>query len=380
MRFWIPAALALALGLAGCATTGRAPQSDTAPSAALTPRPAEPAPQIAADVAPPMPGPGGPGPFDGLAGWAQDDHAAALSAFAAGCGAGRDPVGARVCRLARTLGSLDEISARGFFEKHFRPEPMSQQGLLTAYFTPIYEARDHVGGEFTAPVRPRPADLRRQKPDGGPVPAYADRASIEDRPAHDALAWMRPEDLFFLQIQGSGILTYPDGAQVRAVYDGSNGAPFLGLAAAMRQSGLLADVDTSAETIHAWLAAHRGRKAEAVMRLNKRYVFFRLEPDDGVEPSGAAGKRLVPGRALAVDPTRHGMGELLWVDATAPVLTGAFPAYRRLAMALDTGGAIKGEVRADLYLGRGPAAGQEAGRVRHVLKLYRLTPIAEPAS
>jgi membrane-bound lytic murein transglycosylase A len=73
------------------------------------------------------------------------------------------------------------------------------------------------------------------------------------------------------------------------------------------------------------------------------------------------------------------MGELLWVDATAPALTGAFPAYRRLAMALDTGGAIKGDARADLYLGRGPEAGLEAGRVRHVLKLYRLTPIADSA-
>ena len=110
------------------------------------------------------------------------------------------------------------------------------------------------------------------------------------------------------------------------------------------------------------------------MRLNPRYVFFSLAPDDGRQPVGAANVPLPPGRALAVDPAFHPMGELYWIDASAPILNGAFPAYRRLAMALDTGGAIKGDVRADLYLGQGAAAGAEAGRVRHTLRLYRLVP------
>ena len=379
MRFWIPAVLALALGLAGCVTTGHGPQSARAPPAPSRPPP--PPPPLAERTPPSaVVAPRAPGPFDTLTGWAQDDHAAALSAFAAGCGAARDPAETRVCRLARAHGPFAEASARDFFERNFRPEPLPAVGLLTAYFTPVYEARDRRSDEFSAPVRPRPADLPRPHADGGPAPAYSDRSSIENRPAHNALAWMKPEDLFFLQIQGSGVLAYPDGSQLRAVFDGSNGAPFTGLAAPMRQAGLLADADTSAEAIHAWLAANRGPKAAAVMRLDRRYVFFRLEPDDGIEPSGAAGQRLVPGRALAVDPSRHVMGELLWVDATAPALSGAFPAYRRLAMALDTGGAIKGDVRADLYLGRGPEAGLEAGRVRHVLRLYRLAPVADPAS
>ena len=381
MRFWIPAVLALALGLTGCATTEHAPKSATvlAPYVASSPAPAPP--QLKAEALPSAPDtPAVVGPFDGLPGWAQDDHAAALIAFAAGCGAARDPREARICQAAKVHGPFEESEARVFFERNFRPEPLSTPGLLTAYFTPVYEARDHADGEFTAPVRPRPVDLPRRRADGGPVAPYADRSLIECRPAHNALAWMRPEDLFFLQIQGSGVLAYPDGSQLRAVFDGSNGAPFLGLAAPMRHAGLLADADTSAETIHAWLAVNRGAKAEAVMRLNRRYVFFRLEPDDGIEPSGAAGQRLIPGRALAVDPARHGMGELLWLDASAPALAGAFPNYRRLAMALDTGGAIKGDVRADLYLGRGPEAGLEAGRVRHTLRLYRLTPIDAPPS
>jgi membrane-bound lytic murein transglycosylase A len=110
------------------------------------------------------------------------------------------------------------------------------------------------------------------------------------------------------------------------------------------------------------------------MQLNPRYAFFRLEPDDGRPPVGAANVPLPAGRAVAVDRTQHAMGELLWVDAEAPLLQGALPIYRRLTVALDTGGAIQGQVRADLYLGEGPVAGAEAGRVRHTLRLFRLVP------
>ena len=312
--------------------------------------------------------------FAALPGWAEDDHAAAFAAFAAGCRASHDPDLAETCREAVAQGPLDETDARQFFETHFRPERLAATGLLTASFTPVYEARRQHEGEFSEPVRPRPADLPRQAAAGGPG-VYADRAEIDRWPAADALAWMRPEDLLFLQIQGSGVLTFPAGDRWRAVFDGANGAPFVGLAAPMRRLGLL-DQDTSGDRIRAWLADHRGAGAQSVIEMDPRYVFFRLEPDDGAEPAGAAGYHLIPGRALAVDPALHGMGELLWVDASAPALPGAFPRYRRLAMALDTGSAIKGGVRADLYLGRGPDAGVEAGRVRHVLTLYRLVPIA----
>jgi membrane-bound lytic murein transglycosylase A len=269
--------------------------------------------------------------------------------------------------------SLGEAAARQFLETHFRPERLGESGLLTAYFTPVYQARHQPEGPFTAPVRPRPPDLPRQAAAGGTA-AYADRAEIDRWPAPDALAWMKPEDLLFLQIQGSGVLTFPEGDQWRAVFDGANGAPFVGIAAPMRRQGLL-DQDTSAETIRGWLADHRGAEADGVIELDPRYVFFRLQPDDGGEPAGAAGVRLVPGRALAIDLAAHGMGEVLWIDASAPALPDAFPRYRRLAMALDTGGAIKGGVRADLYLGRGAEAGVEAGRVRHQLTLYRLVPV-----
>jgi membrane-bound lytic murein transglycosylase A len=361
--------------LAGCATAParRAAEHFPPPPPPLAVAPLPPPPPLAVSPAPQAP----PNAFTGLEGWAQEDHVSALRAVSAACAvSSRDPAMARVCGRARMLTALDDGDARIFMETNFRPQPLGTDGLLTAYFTPVYEARLVREGEFTAPVRPRPVDLPPQST--GSAARYPDRSLIERRPARDAVAWMRPEDLFFLQIQGSGVLEVPGFAPMRAVFDGSNGAPFLGLAAPMREAGLLADANTSADAIHAWLADHRGPEADAIMRLDRRYVFFRLQPDDGGEPAGAAGLKLIPGRALAVDPAEHAMGEVLWVDASAPSLSGAFPVYRRVAMALDTGGAIKGQARADLYLGRGAQAGMEAGRVRHVLRLYRLIPLDTP--
>jgi membrane-bound lytic murein transglycosylase A len=346
--------------------------------------------------------PAGPGPvtpivepssglsFGQLQGWSQEDHLAALDAFRQGCGVAKDPGLAAVCRLARAERTVDDAEARRFLETHFRPEPVAGQGLLTAYFAPEYEARMSRSAEFSAPMRGKPADLitldlSQFEPglvgkkltgevEGGQFVPYLDRAAIEASPEGRPLAWMRPEELFFLQIQGSGILTLPDGRRVRAAFAAHNGRPFVGIATPMRDKGLLPDNNTSGDAIRAWLADHRGPEADAVMRLNPRYVFFQTLPDDGKQAVGAAGIALPAGRAIAVDPSKHAMGELYWLDASAPKLAGAFPAYRRLAVALDVGGAIKGEVRADLYTGTGAAAGAEAGRVRHDLRLYRLVP------
>ncbi len=266
---------------------------------------------------------------------------------------------------------------------------VSGPGVLTGYFAPEYPARATPDADFSAAVRPRPSDMMvsppgpddapgkklvRQVSDGGESWSYPDRAGIELTPATDALAYMRPEDLFFLQIQGSGILTFPDGRRLRAGYAGDNGRPFVAIASAMVRRGLLPADQASATSIRTWLRTHRG-EAQAVMDLDPRYVFFSLQPDDGSEPAGAAGVHLTAGRSVAVDPSQHSYGELDWIDATAPVLVGAPRTYRRLVMALDTGSAIKGNARADLYFGRGEAAGLEAGRVRHTLLLFRLVPI-----
>jgi membrane-bound lytic murein transglycosylase A len=311
-----------------------------------------------------------------LPGWNAEDHAGALRAVAAACAVSREGALSDVCQQAATFDFLDEAGARAFLEANFRAVPVGQAGRLTGYYMPVYQASPVRIGEFTAPVRPAPIDLpARDASTSGRAP-YPVRGAIEARPAPDALAWMRPEDLFFMQIQGSGVLAFTGGLEEKAVFAGDNGAPFVGIASPMRAQGLLGDQETSGEAIHAWLADHRGPEADAIMRLDPRYIFFSLTRDDGSDPFGAAGVRLVPGRSLAVDPARHAMGELLWVDAAAPALAGAWPTYRRLGVTLDTGGAIKGPVRADLYLGRGPEAGLEAGRIRHSLSLYRLVPTA----
>jgi len=373
-------AVLVSLTLAACTTT--APPVATGP--------------VAPPAAPSLPTapttPSGPVlAFNTLPGWQEEDHLAALDAFRAGCGVARDQEMARVCRLARTDGPRDDWGARLFLEANFRPQAVGDQGLLTAYFAPKYDARMSRSDEFSAPVRGVPSDLvvldlgafepsfagkkvtGRVK--GGKFEPYPDRKTIEASPIDKPLAWMRPEELFFLQIQGSGVLVMPDGRRLRAAFAGGNGKPFVGIAKAMRDRGLLPDNNTSGDAIRTWLADNRGPKADEIMQLNPRYIFFKLSEDDGKEPVGSAGVPLPAGRAIAVDPSRHAMGGLFWLDAAAPKLAGAFPVYRRLAVALDVGGAIKGEVRADLYTGTGATAGAEAGRVRHDLRMYRLVPI-----
>jgi len=374
--------------LAACASTE--------PTRPVAPEPPSPQAQNlpSPGYVPSLPHEGGLSLAD-LPGWAREDHAEALRAFAQTCGQVRLSQLAEVCRRARSLGPVGDSDARAFLEANFRAQPVAGRGLLTAYFAPEYEARLSRRGEFTAAVRARPADLitldlgafdpalagrkfSAKLVDGQLIP-YPDRAAIEAEDPDQPLAYMRPEDLFFLQIQGSGVLRLPDGRRFKASYVASNGRPFIGIANVLRDRGDLPPDNTSGDAIRAWLADHRGPTADEVMRKDPRYTFFKLVPDDGIEPIGAAGAPLIPGRALAMDPTRHALGGLYWIDASAPSLNGAFPTYQRLAMALDVGAAIKGDVRADLYLGRGDAAGQEAGRVRHSLTLYALEPIASGA-
>jgi membrane-bound lytic murein transglycosylase A len=354
-------ATGLAVALCACAAQGQPDTPTPAPVISLPP--VAPAPAVAAP--PPS---SALRPLASLPGWAQEDHLAALKAFQAGCGAARAPEWKAVCVRARGALALDDATARTFFETNFSAEPPSPTGMLTAYFSPEYPAQDEPDEIFSAPVRPRPPDSADDPRLGAP------RAEIESEPAVGAKAFMKAEDLFFLQIQGSGVLVFPDGRRMKAVYAGDNGQPFTAIARPMLRAGLLPADRLSGDAIRGWLSDPRGTEADAVMDKNTRYIFFDLVPDDGREPAGAAGIPLTAGRAIAVDPSFHRYGALYWVDADAPTLRGAVPAYRRLALALDTGAAIRGERRADLYIGRGDEAGREAGRVKHVLNLVRLIP------
>ncbi|WP_298745901.1 MltA domain-containing protein [uncultured Brevundimonas sp.] len=355
-------AAALTLVLAACAS-GPAP----APAPAPAPGP-EPAGPAAAGLSPAA-----------VPGWGEEDHLAAFDAWADSCRVARDPAARVQCdralQLRRGPGAVTPTLARAFLESGFSVVEAETAdggpGLLTAYFAPEYPARRRPDAEFDAPVLAPPAGWRR----GQVLP---ERTAIEAAPEAVSgaapLAWMRAEDLFFLQIQGSGYLTFEDGARVRAAYAGDNGRPFTGIARPMAERGLLPPDGTSGEAIRAWLAARRGPEARAVMALNPRYIFFGLDADDGGDPAGAAGVPLPARRAIAVDPAHWRYGDLVWISADGGDLAGARGGYRGLVVALDTGSAIRGPVRADLYMGRGAAAGDEAGAVRHPLRMWRLVP------
>ena len=348
--------------LAGCAT------STVEPPSAPPVRPSAPA-------APPAQVSTLPGP-QSLPGWADEDHLAAFQAYADTCRVARDPASARQCERAqdikRTSRPVTPSMARAFFDTGFavveaRPAE-GRSPLLTAYFAPEYPARRTPDPEFDTPVLGRPSGWSRGQ-------VLDERAVIEaGPPPSPPLAWMRAEDLFFLQIQGSGYLTFEDGSKARAAYAADNGRPFVGIARPMEERGLLPTNGTSGEAIRAWLAAHRGREAREITALNPRYIYFALDPDDGGHPAGAAGLPLPARRASAVDPASWTYGDLVWISADAGALIGARHSYSGLVMALDTGSAIRGPVRADLYMGRGEAAGAEAGAVRHPLRMWRLVP------
>ncbi|HYC68517.1 MltA domain-containing protein [Brevundimonas sp.] len=370
MRSAPAAALALALlAMAACATP-------PGPAAPAGPAPAPPAP--AGPSAPGPTPPAGESPAI-LPGWADEDHLAAFNAWTDSCRVSRDRAAqgqcARAMQIRRTSKPVTPSMARAFFESGFSVVAAETEdggpGLLTAYFAPEYAARRSPDGEFDRPVLAPPAGWTR----GQTLPP---RAEIEADPqamsGAPPLAWMRAEDLFFMQIQGSGYLTFADGSKARAAYAADNGRPFTGIARPMAEQGLLPPNGTSGEAIRAWLAAHRGPEAQAVMALNARYIFFSLDPDDGGDPNGAAGVPLPARRAIAVDPAHWRYGDLVWISADGGNLAGARGSYRGLVMALDTGSAIRGPVRADLYMGRGAAAGEEAGAVRHPLRMWRLVP------
>ena len=355
------AALTLTILAAGCATT---------PAAAPASQPSTPAPPPASAAA--------RSPAS-LPGWSGEDHLAAFEAYALGCTASREAAArvqcARAMQIRQTSRPVTQAAARAFFETGFTVVEAGtadgRPGLLTSYFAPEYPARTRPDAEFDAPVLARPAGWTP----GQTLPV---RAEIEADPERASgappLAWMRAEDLFFLQIQGSGYLTLEDGSRVRAAYAADNGQRFTGIAAPMAERGLLPRDGTSGDAIRAWLAAHRGPEAREVMALNPRYIFFKLDPDDGGDPAGAAGIPLPARRAIAVDPASWRYGDLVWISADGGNLTGARGSYQGLVVALDTGSAIRGPVRADLYMGRGAAAGAEAGSVRHPLRMWRLVP------
>jgi len=351
--------------------------------------------------------------FSNLDGWADDDHAAAYKAFRAGCRPflGRRPAAdprpiyralGDVCRLAAAAGTeLDQPTARAFFEDNFQPVRIARlgesTGLLTGYYEPIVDGSRFPNPEFHTPIYRRPPDLlvNGKQATKGALPnrasigrlsakkkieRYFDRAAIEKGALdgqHLEICWIRdPWEAMNIQIQGSVRVRLEDGTTVRLNYDAHNGHPYTAVGRALIERKLVAREDMSMERIRQWMALNPDQARE-VRGINKSFVFFRITGlNTETEPPGAQGVPLTPGRSIAVDRI-HVFGTPFFIQAELPIdEPRATTPFRRLMVAQDTGSAIVGPARADLYFGAGPRAGRIAGRIRQQGRFVMLLPRA----
>ena len=343
--------------------------------------------------------------FSDLEGWRDDAQGEALAAFLRSCKkfatapAGR-PLGPKgvvggtmgdwrgPCAAASAAPVGDDQAARDFFEAQFIPFRLSDrgetEGLFTGYYEPLLSGAKTPGGRFTVPIHGLPGDLVTVKlglfsdelegrritgrmVDGALQP-YPPRAEITAGALDGrapVLAWVDDAtDAFFLHVQGSGRIALDGGGVMRVGYAGANGMSYVSIGRALVERGAISLEEASLQSIRAWLAANPDQAAE-FLALNPSYVFFHELTGDG--PLGAQGVALTPVRSLAVDRAYLPLGAPLWLDITTP---GAGPSdadrpLRRLVVAQDIGGAIKGPVRGDLFWGFGPEAESVAGRMKH---------------
>ena len=340
--------------------------------------------------------------FDALTGFADDDALAAFAAFrdwaratcaqAAPLRAAKPPSPrlTDVARAALTAKTAGADAARRFFVENFRPwrvvsDAADGAAFFTGYYEPAIDASLTPTAEFRAPVLPRPRDLVSFAPGEGPPgldpklacaerredgAPYPDRAAIEAK-GGEAVAWLADEvEVFFAQVQGSARLRLADGRKARLVYDGRNGQPYTSIGRLLIEAGEIPEGEMSLERLKAWLRANglkpddRGR---AIMQRNASYVFFRLveDVDSSLGPIGGAGIALTPLRSIAVDRALWSYGLPFWIEAELPWESDDLSPFRRLMVAHDTGSAIVGPARADIFFGAGEAAGARAGAIRH---------------
>lgn len=306
--------------------------------------------------------------FADLDGWDDDDHRAALSTFIDTCSLLNDPDWTPICRLAPDAMASD-TSARSFFEMLFRPVQIGEgPALFTGYYEPELVGSPIRTPRFAYPLYARPPEVQ----DGQ---QWLDRGAIETSGALQGrgleIAWLDdPVEVFFLQVQGSGRIRMPDGRALRVGYGGRNGHPYRSVGKELIRLGILDEHSASAQTIKAWVRSNPAMGAE-ILRHNPSFVFFRRLPDLPPEngPIGAMGRSITTMRSLAVDPAFTPLGAPVWLEKN-----GRNP-LRRLMVAQDTGGAIKGAQRADIFYGTGFQAGEDAGTVKDNGRMIVLLPI-----
>ena len=313
-----------------------------------------------------------------LEGWADDDHAAAFATFMKSCEvvvrgtpsrhAGQPFYAAlqSTCRRALKTPPADAVAARIFFERNFRPmriSPLGEQaGFLTGYYEPIIEGSRVPNAEFNVPLYRTPPNL--SKP-------YLERATIENGALAGRkleICWLKdPTDLFFAQIQGSArVKLVEDGKILRLNYSSHNGWPYTAIGGILINREIVPREEMSMDRIREWIEANP-KEGKELRRRNKSYVFFRETGlTEHEEPVGAQGVSLTPGRSIAVDKNIHIYGTPFFIEAELPFDSdNSENKFQRLMVSQDTGGAIRGPARADLYFGAGSGPAHVAGRIRH---------------
>lgn len=302
--------------------------------------------------------------FDDLDAWAEDDHAAALATFVNTCGDMRDPDWTTLCRIAQT-----EPDPRSFFELLFRPVLIEDGGapLFTGYYEPELNGSRYRGGPYQYPLYRLPKEAE--------AGAWKSREEIEEEDLLAGrgleIAWIDdPVDVFFLQVQGSGRIRLDDGSAIRVGYGGKNGHEYRSVGLELVRRGEFEPHQVSAGTIRDWVE-EQGEDGLELLRHNPSYVFFRevsqVPWDRG--PLGAMNRSITTLRSIAVDPAYIPLGAPVWIEKE-----GHEP-MRRLMVAQDTGSAIKGAQRADIFYGTGDAAGRRAGTVKDSGRMVVLLPI-----
>jgi len=302
--------------------------------------------------------------FGDLAGWPEDDHRAALDAFVVTCADLDGEDWASLCSLAR-----ETSDARSFFEMFFRPVLIEDgdPGLFTGYFEPELRGSRRPYPGYDHPIYAVPDDL----PEGQPwyTRRQIDEGALAERGLE--LAWLTdPVDLFFLQVQGSGRIRLPDGSLMRVGYGGFNGHSYSSVGLELVARGVFEPHQVSADVIRSWVAQNPEEGRE-LLWANRSYVFFRevSEVPPHLGPLGAMNRSITAMRTIAVDPAFVPLGAPVWIEAR-----GEAP-LSRLMIAQDTGSAIKGAQRADIFIGTGREAGRKAGRIMDPGRMVVLVPV-----
>ena len=353
-----------------------------------------------------------PAAWRDLPGFDRDRVAEVLPAILAGCApvVRKPELGAAwrpACEAARRLPAGDDAATRAWLRDHFSPYRVASpdgrdRGLVTGYYEPVIagsraRTEAHRVPIFAPPddlltvdlgsLYPELADRRvRGRLDGRRVVPYWSRAEIEAGKAPvagKALAWVaEPIDAFFLQIQGSGRIALADGSMLRLGYADQNGHPYTPVARVLIERGEMTREEASMQAIRAWAKANPDRVA-ALFDANASYVFFRElappapgTPEAAIDgPIGALGVPLLPQRTIAVDPRAIPLGAPVWLASTVPPSQAPL---ERIVVAQDTGGAIRGAVRADFFWGHGDLAAERAGRMKEEGRLWLLWPRGAP--